>query len=238
MLEAEAEADAAEREADAAEREAEQAAKPADGRLSVRITTLKNISEVAVVVPSTSVRELKGMYEKLTGTRAGQQQMWFAVPTGTEGAVDVESFPWYAKSLANGSKPKALLDMIATHPLVQGMDDQTVGGIAALQNSDVEAAAAGSDQLARAKLQAYMILSIKGSESHQMLVKAEKNAEKYKYMTKARNRKYLIGTMCVLGLVIVGGILLFNYALGGTRQRPPCGQGEFGDENADCFQRA
>ena len=135
VLEAEAEADAAEREADAAEREAEQAAKPADGRLSVRITTLKNISEVAVVVPSTSVRELKGMYEKLTGTRAGQQQMWFAVPTGTEGAVDVESFPWYAKSLANGSKPKALLDMIATHPLVQGMDDQTVGGIAALQNS-------------------------------------------------------------------------------------------------------
>ena len=95
VLEAEAEADAAEREADAAERQAdaaarqaEQAAKPADGRLSVRITTLKNISEVAVVVPSTSVRELKGMYEKLTGTRAGQQQMWFAVPIGTERPCD------------------------------------------------------------------------------------------------------------------------------------------------------
>ena len=138
------------------------------------------------------------MYEKRTGKPSGQLRFWFPVPEGTEGAVDVSSFPWYAKSLTAGSKPKELLDAMASKPLVLSDDSQTVGGLAALQGSDMEAADRSRD------VQCYLIMNIKGTKSHQQLLKAQKKANKPKTSRSLMFKLSFIALLVVIFAVVFG----------------------------------
>ena len=132
------------------------------------------------------------MYEARTGKPSGQLRFWFPVPEGTEGAVPVSSFPWYAKSLTSGSKPKELLDAMASRPLVLSDDNQTIGGLAALQGFDLEAADHSGE------VQAYLIMHLKGTKSHQQLIKAKKKAAK-----PAPSRHQMRKLYCIVASVVL-----------------------------------
>ena len=155
------------------------------------------------------------MYEKRTGKASGQLRFWFSVPEGTEGAVHVSSFPWYAKSLTTGSKPKELLDAMASKPLVLSDDNQTIGGLAALQGSDVEAADRSRD------VQCYLIMHLKGTKSHQQLLKARKKASEPR-ASRSMTLKLSCIALLVVIFAVVFGIVIWRAIASGQVLQEEC----------------
>ena len=118
--------------------------------ITVKITTLHNQTTTLECDPGLSVEQLKGKYQDAAEKPEPpeKQQLWFGCPAGTDGSQSATDFKWWAKSIETGSKDKSLMDAMAARPLVEGANDQTVGGLAAM--SDKEGA-----------LQAYLILNLR-----------------------------------------------------------------------------
>ena len=170
--------------------------------LTVRVTTLTDSTqELSGVNPSLSVADLKLLYEGKTRVAAVQQTLWFPVPEGTTDAQPASAFKWWEKALKGESaKPKALLDAMGAHPLVKGIDSQTLGGLAALQTGiDVEQGGA---------LQCFLILDLKaGTKSWKLKRKATwKRAKADGSMTY----KLLIAIVCVALVSTTVGLILWR----------------------------
>ena len=133
---------------------------PAMSTQTVVITNMFNATQtIEDIDPSTSTYELKQKYKELCGHPPEKQNLWFPVPEETEGAQAASHFPWWEKSVNMKTKPQDLLDAMAKSPLKLADDDQTVGGMAALQ--------AKSSQ--QDFLQFYVILNLRGRRRSSIL---------------------------------------------------------------------
>ena len=118
----------------------DEASAASETKIKIKVTTLTNDSDLTTCVSSLSIQELKLAYQQLSGLEPKMMEFWFPVPTGTEGAKPASAlFLWWAKSVEHGTKPKELIDAMASRPLVKADDAQTVGGLAALQRGGGEA---------------------------------------------------------------------------------------------------
>jgi hypothetical protein len=115
--------------------------------MTVHLTSLfMSTTTIWKLDPSLSIHGLKEKFaqkgEKLTDGITprfppAKQWLWFPVPDGTEGSQLATHFPWWEKRYKQigqpGSLPKELFSTMIESPLLLPENDQTIGGLAALQ---------------------------------------------------------------------------------------------------------